>query len=116
MDAGSDGRLRQAAEPMSDAPFSQWLLWGQVVAVVTAIDGFVVPPYWSVIFAMRDADTIGEHAVALGGTIAMAPADTPGFRSAVIADPQGRVIAVSAPHAEPNGAGRVFYRRCRRSK
>ncbi|MDR6507287.1 hypothetical protein [Arthrobacter oryzae] len=36
------------------------------------------------------------HAVALGGTILMAPMDTPGFRSAVIGDPQGGFIAVSA--------------------
>lgn len=27
----------------------------------------------------------------------MAPMDTPGFRNAVVADPQGGVIAVSAP-------------------
>jgi hypothetical protein len=27
----------------------------------------------------------------------LAPIDTPGYRSAVIADPQGGVIAVSAP-------------------
>jgi predicted enzyme related to lactoylglutathione lyase len=38
-----------------------------------------------------------EHAVALGGRLWMAPMDTPGFRSAVIADPQGGVIAISAP-------------------
>ncbi len=32
-----------------------------------------------------------------GGTVLLAPTDTPGFRSAVIADPQGGVIAVTAP-------------------
>ena len=76
--------------------FSQWRRKGQMVAVVTATDGVVVPPHWSVNFAVRDADATADHAVALGGTIMMAPMNTPGFRSAVIRDPQGGVIAVSA--------------------
>ena len=83
-------------ESVPDAPFSLWLRAGRVVAVVTATDGVAVPPHWSVNFAVRDADAIAEHAVALGGGILMAPMDTPGFRSAVIRDPQGAVIAVSA--------------------
>lgn len=42
------------------------------------------------------ADSIAQRAVALGGTILMEPMNTPGFRSAVIGDPQGGFIAVSA--------------------
>lgn len=42
------------------------------------------------------ADAIAERAVALGDSVALAPMDTPGFRSAVVADPQGGFIAVSA--------------------
>lgn len=80
----------------TDAPFSRWLRKGRVVAVVAATDGLAVPPHWSVNFAVHDADAIARHAVALGGGILMAPTDTPGFRSAVISDPQGGVIAVSA--------------------
>lgn len=83
-------------EPVPDAPFSQWRLHGRVVAVVTATDGVAVPPHWSVSFAVRDADAVAKHAAALDGAIVMAPVDTPGHRSAVIADPQGGVIAVSA--------------------
>ena len=82
--------------PVSGASLLQWTLSGQVVAVATATDGIAVPPHWSVSFAVRDADATAEHAGALGGTVLMAPMDTPGFRSAVIADPQGGVIAVSA--------------------
>lgn len=66
------------------------------MAVVTATDGVAVPPHWSVNLAVSDADAIAEHAAVLGGTVTMAPMDTPGLRSAVIADPQGGVIAVSA--------------------
>ena len=83
-------------EPVPGTPLSQWRLSGQVVAVVTATDGIAIPAHWSVNFAVHDADAIAEHAAGLGGTVLMAPMDTPGFRSAVIADPQGGVIAVSA--------------------
>ena len=79
-----------------DAVFSVWLRSDRVVAVVTATDGAEVPPHWSVNFAVRDADATAKRAVALGGSVLMAPADTPGFRSAVIRDPQGAVVAVSA--------------------
>ncbi len=84
-------------EPVPNAPFSRWRLSNQVVAVVTATDGVTVPPHWSVNLAVRDADAIADHAAVLGGNVVLAPIDTPGYRSAVIADPQGGVIAVSAP-------------------
>ncbi len=83
-------------DPVPGTPLFQWRLSGQVVAVVTATDGVAVPAHWSVNFAVRDADAIAEHAAALGGSVVMAPMNTPGFRSAVIADPQGGVIALSA--------------------
>ncbi len=84
-------------EPVAGAAFSQWWLSDRIVAVVSATDGVAVPPHWSVSFTVGDADATAEHAVALGGGVLMAPTDTPGFRSAVIADPQGGVIAISAP-------------------
>ncbi|MBT2549171.1 VOC family protein [Arthrobacter sp. ISL-65] len=80
-----------------DAAFSLWRRAGEVVAVVTATDGVAVPPHWSVNFAVRDADFFAGHAVDLSGTLLMPPMSTPGFRSAVIRDPQGGFIAVSAP-------------------
>ncbi len=83
-------------EAVPGAPFARWRLADRVVAVVTATDGVAVPPHWSVNFAVRDADAIAERASALGGGVLMAPTDTPGFRSAVTADPQGGVVAVSA--------------------
>ena len=84
-------------EPVADAAFSRWRLGDRVVAVVSETDGIAVVPHWSVNFAVADADTTCERALALGGGVLMAPTDTPGFRSAVIADPQGGVIAISAP-------------------
>jgi predicted enzyme related to lactoylglutathione lyase len=83
-------------EPAPGGAFSLWRRSGSVVAVVTVTDGVAVPPHWSVNFAVADADSIADHALALGGTVLMAPMNTPGFRNAVIGDPQGGFIAVSA--------------------
>ncbi|NUT71581.1 VOC family protein [Pseudarthrobacter sp. C4D7] len=78
-----------------ESPFSLWLLEDQLVAVAATTDGVAVPPHWSVNFAVTDADRTAARAVALGGGMVMAPMDSPGFRSAVISDPWGGVVAVS---------------------
>ncbi|MFE4543497.1 VOC family protein [Arthrobacter sp. NPDC056727] len=82
--------------PVPDAGFSLWRRSGEVVAAVTPTGGTGVPPHWSVNFAVSDADATAERAAALGGSVLMAPMSTPGFRNAVIGDPQGGFIAVSA--------------------
>jgi predicted enzyme related to lactoylglutathione lyase len=55
-----------------------------------------VPPHWNVNLRDADADATAEQTAALGGTVIAGPMDTPGFRSAVLADPQGAVFSVSA--------------------
>jgi predicted enzyme related to lactoylglutathione lyase len=71
-------------------------LGDRVVAVGTpVVDG--VPPHWAVNFRVDDADATAARAAELGGAVLMAPTDAPGFRSAVLADPQGGVIAISRP-------------------
>jgi predicted enzyme related to lactoylglutathione lyase len=55
-----------------------------------------IPPHWNVNLRVADADATAERAAALGGTVVAAPMDTPGFRSAVLADPQGAVFSVSS--------------------
>jgi predicted enzyme related to lactoylglutathione lyase len=67
-----------------------------VVAVMIADE----PPgaghaHWSVDFWVDDADATAEHAARLGGTVVLGPFDAPGFRSAVLADPQGAAFSVS---------------------
>lgn len=85
------------AEPAGPGtPLMFWRLAGEVVAVVTPTEGDV-PPHWAVNFRTDDVDGLAARAVDLGGTLLMPPTDTPGFRNTVIADPQGGVIAVSAP-------------------
>jgi uncharacterized protein len=51
--------------------------------------------HWSIDFWVDDADATVAKAAELGGTVVAPPFDTPGFRTAVIADPQGAVFSVS---------------------
>jgi predicted enzyme related to lactoylglutathione lyase len=53
------------------------------------------PAHWSVNFWVDDADATAHKAAELGGTIVVAPFDTPVDRTAVLADPQGAVFSVS---------------------
>lgn len=70
-----------------------------VVAVIAATGGVsggpAVPPHWNVNFAVEDADAIAARAADLGGSILIEPMDSPGFRSAVLVDPQGAAFSVS---------------------
>jgi predicted enzyme related to lactoylglutathione lyase len=53
------------------------------------------PPVWGVNFWVRSADDAAARAVELGGAVVVAPHETPGFRNAVLADPQGAVFSVT---------------------
>jgi uncharacterized protein len=70
-----------------------------VVAVMTASEpgpnGPSVPPHWNVNLQVDDSDAIAARAADLGGSILMPPVDTPGFRSAVLTDPQGAAFSIS---------------------
>lgn len=52
-------------------------------------------PHWSVDFYCDDADDIADHTVRMGGSVIVPPYDNPGFRAAVLADPQGATFTVS---------------------
>ena len=75
-------------------PLTLWRLGDRVVAAMTPAAG--VYPHWAVNFRVRDADVTARRAASLGGTVVVAPFDANGFRNAVLADPAGAVIAVSA--------------------
>jgi uncharacterized protein len=53
------------------------------------------PAYWSVTFAVDDADATAEKATELGGSVVVAPFDAPWVRMTVIADPQGATFIAS---------------------
>jgi predicted enzyme related to lactoylglutathione lyase len=56
---------------------------------------------WSIDFWVDDADTAAELAAGLGGSVVVPPRDIPGFRNAVLADPQGAAFSVSQLVAGP---------------
>ena len=53
-------------------------------------------PLWAVNVGIADADAMAGQAVELGGGVVAGPFVSPGFRNAVLRDPQGAVFAVSA--------------------
>jgi predicted enzyme related to lactoylglutathione lyase len=66
-----------------------------VVGGMMALQGNGAGPHWSVDFWVRDADGTAATTARLGGSVVLGPFDTPAFRSAVLADPQGAVFSVS---------------------
>jgi len=54
-----------------------------------------VPPHWNVNLRVDDTDAMAQQASELGGQVILPPLDTPGFRNAVLADPQGAVFSIS---------------------
>lgn len=80
----------------ADTGLCEWRLGGRMIAVAMPTDGVVVPAHWAINFTVTNVDAFAERARSLGATLLIAPIDTPGFRNAVITDPQGGVIAISA--------------------
>jgi len=70
-----------------------------VVGVMTSTGGDpaapTVPTHWNVNLRVDDTDVVAAHVAELGGTVLMAPMDTPGFRNAVLLDPSGAAFSVS---------------------
>lgn len=59
-----------------------------------------VAPHWSVNFWVLDADAVAAKAAELGGRV-VPPYDAPGFRAAIVVDPQGAALTVGQPIAGP---------------
>ena len=68
-----------------------------VVASIAPIpdDQADVPPHWSVMFAVDDADAVAAKASELGGQVVVPPFDAPWQRMTVITDPQGAMFTAS---------------------
>jgi uncharacterized protein len=69
--------------------------------VVAAMTTGGEQPSWSVDVWVEDTDATAERAIGMGGTVQVAPHEVPGFRNAVIADPQGAVLSISQLLAPP---------------
>lgn len=86
------------AGPMgADDPYTVWNIDEKPVGGMTPMgDQFPpeMPPFWSVCFAVADADAIVAKAQELGGSVQVPASDIPIGRFAVLADPHGAVFAV----------------------
>jgi predicted enzyme related to lactoylglutathione lyase len=58
------------------------------------------PPQWTVNFWVDDADAAAARAAELGGGVVSEPHDIPGFREAVVTDPSGAAVSLSALRLE----------------
>jgi hypothetical protein len=67
--------------------------------IAPAMDG--VANHWHVYFAVADVDVAAAQVGAAGGTIVVAPFDTPVGRMTVVSDPQGAVFSLMAPAGVP---------------
>jgi uncharacterized protein len=65
------------------------------VVAVMAPRELRVPPHWNVNLQVSDVDLTVEVAVTQGGKAIAPPFDTPGFRNAVLQDPQGAAFSIS---------------------
>lgn len=91
-----------------DQSYTLWMNNGAPLAGLMALPDEVkatgAPPHWTGFVQTPDVDDSAEKAAAGGGTILRPPDDIPNVgRFAVIADPQGAVIALYTPSAEAPG-------------
>jgi uncharacterized protein len=79
-----------------------------VVAIMTPVGGPSSAgkdfAHWSVDFYCDDADATADRVARLGGRIVVPPYDSPGFRGAVLEDPQGATFSVSQQTADASSA------------
>ncbi|MFI1195878.1 VOC family protein [Micromonospora sp. NPDC020750] len=87
-------------QPTEPVTYTGWRLGGRIVAgmIPPLGDGFPadLPAYWTVYFAVADADATAARAAELGGTILVPPRDIPQGRLAALRDPQGALFSVIA--------------------
>ncbi|WP_091081926.1 VOC family protein [Micromonospora nigra] len=99
-------------QPYDERPgpgtYAAWRLGDRVVARMVSppaggspLDG---PAYWSVSFAVADADATAARAAEQGGTILVPPRPVPTGRQAVLRDPEGALFAVTT-HPTPSRQG-----------
>src|SRR5436305_4849996 len=69
----------------------------ETVAVLSDMTGLPddAPPHWGVDFWIVDVDAAAAKTTELGGTVMNPPTETPGFRTALVADTQGAVLSLS---------------------
>ncbi|SBT50738.1 hypothetical protein GA0070611_4876 [Micromonospora auratinigra] len=85
--------------PTGPVPYTGWRCGNRIVAgMMPQLEKLPddLPAYWSVFFAVEDADATAARAAELGGTILVPPRDNPAGRTAALRDPQGALFSVTA--------------------
>jgi len=104
--AGSAGFYQQVAGittsvmEMGDDKYTMFEVSGQPVGGTTPPQMPGVPNHWHVYFSVADADATAAKAAELGGSVLVAPFDTPVGRMAVLSDPQGAAFSVMQPSGQ----------------
>jgi predicted enzyme related to lactoylglutathione lyase len=85
-------------EPAEPVTYTRWRLGERIVGgmMPPLADDFPadLPAYWTVHFAVEDADATADRAAELGGTVLVPPRDTPQGRLAALRDPEGALFSV----------------------
>ncbi len=93
--------LTTSTMDMGTGPYTLFEVDGQMVGGTVAPQMPGVPNHWHVYFAVADADAAAATAVETGGTVMVAPFDSPVGRIAVLGDPQGAVFSILKPAPQP---------------
>ena len=89
-----------ATMEMGGNKYTMFQVAGKEVGGTTPPQMEGVPNHWHVYFAVADADAAAAKITELGGSVMVAPFDTPIGKMAVVTDPQGAVFSLfqaSAP-------------------
>ncbi len=93
--------LTTSTMDMGTGPYTLFEVDGQMVGGTVAPQMPGVPNHWHVYFAVADADAAAATAVETGGTVMVAPFDSPVGRIAVLGDPQGAVFSIIKTAPQP---------------
>jgi predicted enzyme related to lactoylglutathione lyase len=86
--------LTTATVDMGADKYTMFQVGGKEVGGTTPPMMEGVPNHWHVYFAVADADATAAKVQELGGSVMVAPFDTPIGKMAVVADPQGAVFSI----------------------
>lgn len=91
------GEMTLALVPGAEGGEPEQPVSRETVAVIADMSGLPeeAPSHWGVDFWIADTDAAVAKATELGGKFVNPPTDSPGFRSAVLVDPQGAVFTIS---------------------
>ncbi|HEV2371793.1 MAG TPA: VOC family protein [Streptosporangiaceae bacterium] len=86
--------LTTATMDMGDGDYTLFMAGDAQVGGTTPPQAPGTPNHWHVYFAVADTDDSVATATRLGGSVVVAPADTPVGRIATISDPQGATFSI----------------------